>query len=651
MIEETKPTPASAEDGADKDGLIEKARSWLKEAREGNAEWRREAAEDFEFLAGHQWSDEDRRTLEDQRRPAIVFNRVAPIINAVAGTEINNRQEIRFIPREIGDVKVNEILTSAAQWLREEAGSEFVESDAFSDMLTCGMGWTEMRLDYETNPDGIVIEERVDPVKEMFWDPSAKKRNLEDRRFDIRVRHVPIDDATSMFPDADEADLHADWFNEEDVSSDVQPLPQDAYKDNDVQQRRKKVRLADIEWCERVPVYRVLDPSLGQIVDMEEAQFAVLRQRLGDGPKHVKTIRKKYRKAILGRVVLQGPSEIPYFTRNCVTGFKDKSKDCYFGLVRLMKDPQRWANKWLSQTLHIINSNAKGGLLIEEGAFVNPAKAEAEWSNPSSLTVLRSGALSQGKLQYKPAITFPAGMDRLMEFAISSIRDVSGVSLEMLGMAERDQPIGLEYQRKQSGLTILAHLFDGLRIYRKQKGKALLYYIQNFLSDGRLIRIVGKGKEEYIPLVRDQTIGEYDVIVDEAPTSPNQKDQTFSALMQLTPMLAKLGMSPPPEALDYIPLPSSLIEAWRNHSAMQQQAAQQRPDPEQVKMQHDAQLKQFDMEMKRIDAGVKEREAAIKLEELRIKEMELNANMQMRLAEIKTMAQVAPLANGGMNAY
>ncbi len=76
-----------------------------------------------------------------------------------------------------------------------------------------------------------------------------------------------------------------------------------------------------------------------------------------------------------------------------------------------------------------------------------------------------------------------------MEFAISSIRDVSGVNVEILGMqTAASQAASLDLQRKQSAMTILQPLFDSLRRYRKEQGRLLLYLIENYLSDGRLIR-------------------------------------------------------------------------------------------------------------------------------------------------------------------
>jgi hypothetical protein len=71
---------------------------------------------------------------------------------------------------------------------------------------------------------------------------------------------------------------------------------------------------------------------------------------------------------------------------------------------------------------------------------------------------------------------------------------------------------------------------------RQVAGEVVLYYIQNYFSDGRLIKIDGEQGAQYIKLVRDPELLEYDVIVDEATNTPNQKEQIWALLMQLFPM-------------------------------------------------------------------------------------------------------------------
>jgi hypothetical protein len=83
--------------------------------------------------------------------------------------------------------------------------------------------------------------------------------------------------------------------------------------------------------------------------------------------------------------------------------------------------------------------------------------------------------------------------------------NVSGVNAELLGMADREQAGVLEYQRKQSAVTLLAPLFDSFRRYRKMAGRCWLHFMQNYLTDGRLIRItMDDGGQMNVPFQKGQ---------------------------------------------------------------------------------------------------------------------------------------------------
>src|SRR5262245_34156534 len=178
----------TAEGGADTDdneALLRKLKRWEREAKQHWSEWREEARQCFDYVAGKQWSADDKAALLDQMRQPVVFNRVAPMVDAVTGAEILNRQEVRYSPREPGDVQVNELITAADEWARNLADTEDEESDAFADVVICGMAWTETKMDYEDDPEGRIVDDRIDPL-EMWSDPQAKKRNVADARFVIR---------------------------------------------------------------------------------------------------------------------------------------------------------------------------------------------------------------------------------------------------------------------------------------------------------------------------------------------------------------------------------------------------------------------------------------------------------------------------------
>ncbi|BAF86838.1 hypothetical protein AZC_0840 [Azorhizobium caulinodans ORS 571] len=585
--------------GAPDDMDMRRFRAWFQMDAAHSHKWRPAAREWYAFVAGDQWSSEEKAALESQQRPAIVFNRSLSIIKAVAGSEINGRQEIHYLPRTLDDAGVNEALTGASKYFADQAGAEDEESDAFQDSLICGMGWTEQRLDNTENPEGDYVEDRIDPL-EMFWDRSAKKRNLADARRVCRVRKIPISDARDMFPGFTDAELDATWADAGELIDPNKTVEQKRVRDGNydafsLDDDRSEVTLVEFQWWEKERYFIAADPATGQRIELSAKEHDVLSGRLsklGVQLNSASATRKVYKRAFIGSVVLEvsTPPTGNTFSYACITGERDRNAGTWFGLMQLMRDPQKWANRWLQQALHIMNTNAKGGLLAEEDAFEDQRDAEETWARPDAITWLRKGALSSvngAKVQPKPQTGIPAGYYQLLEFAISSIRDVTGINLELLGMRDANQPGILEAQRKQAAMTILATAFDSLRRYRKVIGKQRLYFIQNFLSDGRLVRILGRdGTERVIPLMRDTTVGEYDVVIDDAPSAPNQKEANWAIISQMLPLV---GPMMTPElwlaVLEYSPLPSALVEKLKTLIPAQGEASPEQKQQAMVALQ------------------------------------------------------------------
>ncbi|MBV8834901.1 MAG: hypothetical protein JO000_00050, partial [Alphaproteobacteria bacterium] len=145
----------------------------FRDDQQHSADWRGTAKNEFAFLAGEQWTADEKAQLKEALRPEIVFNRAITIVKAIAGFEINQRHEIQYLPRNLQDASLNEVLTAASKWMADECDGEDEESEAFQDALTCGMGWTENRMDYERDWQGLYVEAQVDPL-EMYWDRAAR---------------------------------------------------------------------------------------------------------------------------------------------------------------------------------------------------------------------------------------------------------------------------------------------------------------------------------------------------------------------------------------------------------------------------------------------------------------------------------------------
>lgn len=586
-VTDTSARPPSDSDTGD---LFLKLQQWVLDGQARLEDQREEQREAYRFYAGHQWADEDRKHLEDQLRPVITFNRTGVVIDSVIGLEINNRERTQYYPRESGDVKVSELMSSAAMWVRDETNAEDEETDAFMDLVICGLGWMEDQIVTDDNSDGEINIRmgRMDPL-EMGYDPMAKKRNLIDARYKYRIREVPKDEAMSLIPGKDALEIDASWATgRKSANYEDTPIKYQNDKTGEKGKGNGNITVCEIRWWEREDYYKVEDPFTGEIATYDKASFDEINKKLGTVSKdlelnYAKYQRKVYYRAYLGSsdILKKTPTPCPY--SDCwhvMTGKRDHENNTWYGMVRAMMDPQMWSNKWLSQILHIINSNAKGGFMAKKTDFDDWREVEQTWSRPDAINWLSDTAKPESIV---PKITaqLPASLQYLMEFAVSSLRDVTGANVELLGLADKNQPASLEYQRRQAGVTVLAGFFNSLRQYRKGQGRSLLYMIQKWITDGRLIRITGQdGKKTYQPLMKSPDVVEYDVIVDEAPSSPNQKEAVWSMLIQAIPLLSNAPMSPEiwAEFIRYSPLPDGLAEKIAN-------ALTKPPDPEQMMAQ------------------------------------------------------------------
>lgn len=607
-------------DTKDDAGYLRKFKRWFSEDAEHWKDWRAEAYEDYAFVSGEQWAEDDIQKLKDELRPVITFNRIDPVVRSVSGEQINNAQQVQYLPREEGDAKSNEILSSTADWFRDQCDADDEESEAFWDAAICGIGVSDTRIDMDEDPEEPTpVIERIDPL-EVLVDKSARKRNFRDAR---RVWHVkadiPIEEAREMYPDFDDSDLDASWARLDDPANPNSTERGNEYDDSNESSDtdgKETVTIVMCQWWERKSFYKALDPFTNEAVTLDKAGFDSISKKLKAAKlpalQYVRLEKRVYKRAFIGRTVLKiGESPSPdRFTLNFITGFRDRNKGHFYGLVRGMKDPQRWANKWLSQTLHIMNVNAKGGVMMEIGAVDNQRDFEASYSDPKKITWVPNGTLSSPngpRWAPKPAPQFPAGFYQLMEFAVSSIRDTQGINLEMLGMREGNQPASLEYQRRQAGITILAPLFRSMRRYHRNQGQVMLYYIQTKLSDRTLVRIIGDGEFGAQPEVPPQGMpgapdfqpgqpgkppieqgqaafvrlkdiraakassAKYDIIVDEGPTSPNQKERVWQ-------LIGPNFFALPPEIqlvlIDYSPLPTSVVEAVKKAAKESQDGPQ-----------------------------------------------------------------------------
>lgn len=599
----------------------------LKEQLEADIEfsnaWRVRAREEFSFVAGRQFSEEDESALREQQRPVVVFNTTLKFIRAICGLETNNRHEIIYLPTDVtneGEVKANEALTSVSEWMERGCKAQRQQGRAFRDCVICGLGGTDSLLDFDGEPQGKYIESRLPPL-ELLWDKNARGLNYEDRKRCAHVRKMLLSEARALIEGLpehepfDDEDLDAHWAG--DISSPMTKpktqLEKERREDARIKgpDQKREVHIVRVQWWEYEDYHRVHDTASGKNVDVPATKFKALKEH-ADGAglqlQHAKMRRKVFKQAFVGSKILWC-GDCPRqdgFSINFITGEPDDNEGTFFGWVRLLRDPGLWRNKFFSQLMHIVNTTAKGGIMIEADAIEGDVREFlANWSRQDSVSVLSRGAISAGKVQPKPGVGLTQGVISLMEIAKTAEPDTTGLNMEILGLADRDQPGVLEAQRKQAAMTILATFFDSYSSFKQEVGKTRLFYAQQYLfNQPRIIRIAGPVGYQAVRIAKDQITGGFDTIVDEAPTSPNQKEKVWAALGMLLPAIK--GMLTPEVVvtlLDYVPgLPSKLVDALRK--------IVQQPPPPEVAAGKQLAITKIATEIQKMQGGIEKEKAS-----------------------------------------
>ena len=653
------------------DALIRKFNAWDKAIQSSSqSDWRDEARDCFAMVAGDQVAEDDKRTAEDAGVLYAILNKIDPTVSAICGSEITNRQEVRYYPRQATNeaAQANEVLTAAAEWSRDECDAGDEESEAFRDAIICGMGWTETRMSYDTDPDGMPVTERVDPL-EIAWDPSARRPNLADARYKRRKKRFSKDEAAERWgidPEAYGTGRDRDGPRERHDAD-----PEAAYNGKGEPDLRKdEIEVTEYQWYELEDRVRFMDPGTQQLVDWpadKYAQAADMLAAAGLPPGQPFKGRCYYRAYRIADEIIDGPEKLPEeaFTLECVTGKLDRNKGIWYGVVRAMRDPQRLLNKQVTQLQRIIDTTAKGGLVAESSAFEDPEQAKQDWAAADTIVFAQPGAVSGNKIIPKPVGQYPSAIDKMLGLTMELVPGVSGVNNEMLGIIDREQAGVVDWQRKQAAYGVLAGFFNSLRRYRRIQGRLLLKLITKYMSDGRLIRIQGRnGDIRYAQLAKQPETIKYDVIVDEAPAGPNQKERTFLFLTSFAPTLAKLGLPPQIwlKMMEYSPMPASLVmeiqqimqQAQQNAGPSKEQieaqtaAAQAQADMAKIqgemqKLQMENEWVKLEMQKTQLDHMNSEREAVLRAQETAMREQNDKLKLEMDARKIAVDAEIKGL--------
>ena len=588
-----------------------------RDVRDNLGPWIKQAHEDLRFAAGEQWDKAGLERMKLQRRPALTFNQIAPLVDTVTGNEITNRFEPHFLPRTVNqpqqpgagmqpapvfpganDQPVVDVVSQVVRYYRDKSLAGHEESQSFRQTAICGVGCVEVTYDVSKDPKGVIATRHV-CIKEMAWDPTSKSQNLEDAQYVMRYRWIPRATAEHLYGEGVGQGQDKDSPEELGAAmpAGVEHGHSPWYFSGDqcfINKDRNQVLVTEYQWIEQEPVYVVRGDGQGpRIIDAAEYQNLQINMEQAAAAGQPLQLQVEsstrpcvYQAFFVGQQMVREPEKLNTggkFTFRFMTGFRDDSGPFTYwrGIVHRIKDPQRWANVFLSSMVNQVSRNPKGNLLVPKGAFKNAEEAKNLWAAAGSmLEVENPRALGDIKHFSQPPLP-PAAHD-LVQLCWNVIPQLTGVSPYMSGSGIDDlrrTPSSSIQAMQQAGMTVLSPLFDGLSRYKKSVGELYLSLIRNYLDDGVVVRIVDQPTAQYVHFFKDEMAHDYDVVVHENPSSPSAKANVWKTFTDqgLLQMLMQYGPLPPSIA-DLIPdLPENVRNDLRNTfaQAAQMMAAQQ----------------------------------------------------------------------------
>jgi len=558
--------------------------------------WQGLAKDDSRFYDGHQWDDIDRMRMEELKRPALVFNDIKPIVDAVSGLERLNRQDVRVVSRALDSSdlydEAGDLCTEALSTADDLCAAPEEDSEIAKRMAITGMGWGEVKVSYQETLDGKVVWEKF-PEWEARWDPSSRKANLEDSEWRARKREISRKKFEKQWPgmlEKIDANVPEMPYAQNEYYELVTPYYSRQNEKANPQvgaggSAKKTVPVIQYQWRDMQPIYRFQDADSGEITTLDEDKWDRLTERMemlgGSPPPAVRQLQPVYRQVYVSRgIVLEDPVDLPGgFSLICLTGQWDDEKKRWYGMVRPMLDPQKTKNKAISSALGFHITNAKGGVIFKTKMFADPVMAKDQWSRFDAWIEADDNADLGADFIQRESKQLPSELPMFFSESTKAITRSSGVSDEMVGTAMGQTPSQTSGRRQQAGLVVLGWFFDNLNRHRRERAKVTIEFIREYWTQGQFIQVGGDENAKSLPLLKESLPLDYSFVLDDSVRhNPNLKAQVWSDLTDsgVLQALMKFGLGRVIlKLLKYSPFPAQLV------SDINREVSQNPPQPPQ----------------------------------------------------------------------
>ena len=630
------------------------------------------------YYQGEQWDSADVAALDAEGRPTLTINTILPTINTVIGEQSTRRADIRFKPRRGGDQEIADVLTRLYMQIADNNKLDWIEQQVFADgLIMDGRGYFDARIDFSDHIEGEVRIMCKDPL-DILIDPDAKDSDPKKWNEVFETRWMTLDEIEETYGKKQAERLRFIAENGNSFGHDSVEYADNTFGDADAMDEYAGAPIPDTDDYRNVRSLRIIERQHRKLVktdcfvDMESGDQRFVPDNWSEAKtkKFAKThglsvytkMRRRVRWTVTCDKVVLHDDWSPYNDFTIVPFFAYFRRGRPFGMVRNLLSPQEQLNKISSQELHIVNTTANSGWMVESGSLTNMQVEDLEEHGAETGLILEFNRGSTPPMKINPS-QIPSGLDRISQKAAANIQAISGINDSMLG-TDGAEVSGIAIQAKQNrGAVMIQVPLDNLKKTRQYLAEKILDLVQNYYTEERVIMITNeedalKPREPLVVnettpegrVINDLTLGEYDVVVSTAPARDTFDELQFAEALSLR----QAGVAIPDDAvIEY----SHLTRKEELAKRVRVMTGMEPPSEEQAQMQAMQQqmaMQSLQLEIAKLEAEVQklQSETAVNMAKAQdaqtqpqIQVAEMQSKLEMKNRELDLRRELAALSN------
>lgn len=579
------------------------------------------------FYMGDQWNEDDKKKLKAEGRPYLTINKILSIINTLMNEQIERRVDVQFKADRDSNEESAKAMSQLAMAISQANMLDDVESEVFEDGLIMERGYFDVRMNFEQNIQGDVEISSLHPLEVIpdqqtnHYDPAkwnevyiSRWQSLEqiatfygdDARKKVEAL-VGVEGSLGKESIRYESGDDIETMGDSHLGETPEDLPEDEMR------RIKSIRVIERQFYKLKRVFWLVDPRTGRKRELPSDTSEEIAERMGQKYGFFVmrgTQRRMYWTVTADRVLLFDDWS-PYKTFTVVPYFPYFRHGKPMGVVRNLISPQEQYNKISSQELHIVNSTANSGYIVEDGALSGMTADDLEKKGAKTgvvITVHKNRKDGIEKLKPNP---IPTGVLQAKESARTSMGEISSLSDAFMG-GNSSEVSGVALKNKDDrGQAQTKKPTENLNRTRRLLWRKVRELVKEFYTDERVLMItdefqpgqpatelaINTPDPETGEVRNDVTAGDMSIHLSLKPSRESFNDHQFAQIINLR----QAGvMIPDHWVVRYSDL-------YKKDELAAELVAQGQPSPEMQQIQ----MQQLMLQLKDMDATVQEKLAKV----------------------------------------